>query len=160
MSDPSPLNERNFESAPVDKGASALDQTISVELLRARIREVSKELEHPQSGLEKLSKNPLVGIVVGFLLTWGIGTILTNNYKEAREASERKTQIAERNAREASEKDKQTAEKRRELNIRGVDELSRIIYDRRTATMMLSSSLLRNAPLAERNGRLTMTLLS
>jgi hypothetical protein len=49
----------------------------------------------------------------------------------------------------AIERDNQTAEKRRDLNVRGVNELSRIMYGRRTATAMLASSLFRNAPLAE-----------
>jgi hypothetical protein len=136
MSNSSPLDEYHSELVPVDKGAgvSPLDQTITDELLRGRIRRASKQAEHPQSALEKLSKNPLFGIVVGFLLTWGVGTILTNNYRDAREASE---------------KDKQSIEKRRDLNVRGVNELSRIMYERRTATVMLASSLFRNAPLAE-----------
>jgi hypothetical protein len=75
-----------------------------------------------------------MSVILGFALTWGIGTILTDNYKNAQLANQRSIQAAER---------------RRDLNIHGVNELSRLMYERRIRAELLFYSLLRHAPLAE-----------
>jgi hypothetical protein len=78
----------------------------------------------------KLSRHPLVAIVVGFLLTGIAGTWLSNFYSERQIERDRFEQITE--ARRAA-----------------LQEFATLIYHRLTRAQMLASSLRRSAPLEE-----------
>lgn len=108
------------------------DKMISDEGLRLRIRKIIPEQK--QSGLEKLSRHPLTTLVIGFLLTWGIGGLLTDKLKASNLENQRKSdQIREK----------------RENGLLAISKITELMYDRYTVSTLLASSLKRKAPLEE-----------
>ncbi len=108
--------------------SESLDHLISDECLRLRIRKVIEE--KPESKIERYSKHPLVTLLFGFLLTWYVGGILTDHYKEAQ-----------------LDKDRSLAaiQARREAGIKAVSEFSQLVYERRVRTELLASALSRRS---------------
>ncbi len=65
-----------------------LDGLISDERLRGRVRRIIDE-RPPEPAWERLSKHPVVTLVLGFMLTWGVGTLLTKSWEQAQLETQR-----------------------------------------------------------------------
>jgi len=99
------------------------------------MRAASDEKPQQQSSRwERISTNPLTAVVVGFFLTWALGTLLTDHWKE-------------RDARYQRALDKQRETEESEL--KALDQLSGMIYDRITSADLLESALQGRWPLRE-----------
>lgn len=82
----------------------------------------------------RLLRHPLLHLVVGFLLTWLVGTVLTGYWKDKQLRNDR-----------ALENDRLRAA----ANFQSIQQLSELMYERRTRAEMLASALRRNWPLEE-----------
>lgn len=109
------------------------EQVVQDEVLRSRVREIIGE-PAPVSRFERWSKHPLLTLFVGFGLTWGVGTLLTNHINEEREERERAVQ--EERA-------------RIESKLNALRDYARLIYGRQTQASMLRAAIARDAPDAE-----------
>lgn len=109
-----------------------IDGIISDEDLRLRIRKIIPEQK--QSSLEKLSRHPLFALFVGFLLTWGIGGLLTDKLKSDQLENERKLE---------------QVKSKRENGILAINEITGLMYSRYAASTLLASSIKRKAPIEE-----------
>jgi hypothetical protein len=107
-----------------------VESVIDDEVLRQRIRKIMGEPK-PETGWARLLKHPLFTLFIGFLLTWGVGTMLTGQMARAREAEE------QRAAR---------ARARTEGSLKAVLEVSRAVDDRYVRAEMLLASLSRGEP--------------
>jgi hypothetical protein len=101
-----------------------LDDLIADETLRFRIRQIIPER---QEGLiTRISTNPLTATIIGFLLTWGIGTLLTDKLKTK--------QLENAKALDESK----AAREKAKTAIYGIAEL---MFNRYTTATLLASSL-------------------
>jgi hypothetical protein len=105
------------------------DAVIEDEVIRAKVRRLIDE-KRPESRLAAFARHPLVLSLVGFLLTWGVGTLLTDNIKAGQLERDR-----------ALEADRA----RRTASIQAVNVLSSLIYDRRTRAELVLSAARRGA---------------
>jgi hypothetical protein len=108
-----------------------IDQLISDEVLRARIRRIADA--PPSKPLwERVTTNPLLIVVLSFALTWGVGTLLTNSWEQSRLDSQR------------------VIEKEREDNaarISAFNEFFGILYEHNARAFLFEQALSRDAPL-------------
>jgi hypothetical protein len=109
--------------------AAAVDD----ELIRHRVR---KLIEKPSSTSfwTAFSKNPLVQIVIGFLLTGFLSNYITKRWSEEQQERERIRDL-------------------RELHVRSIERLSQIFTERRTAAGMLRSALASEMPVNDLRAR-------
>ncbi|AMM52432.1 hypothetical protein TH61_16270 [Rufibacter sp. DG15C] len=109
-----------------------LDEIISDEEIRQRVRQMFGEPK--QSKIDKLSRHPLATMFVGFLLTWGIGGILTGKISAYQLENQKKIE---------------QVKVKREEGLKAIKEITELMYTRYTVSVLLASSLKRNAPLEE-----------
>lgn len=108
------------------------DPIITDELLRRRIR---KLIDEPTpSRWEKLSANPLLLLVVGFILTTLVGNLLTSWYS-SRQLDQ--------------QKNIEQIKAKQEAGLSAISKISELMYERYTTAMFLASALKRDAPLEE-----------
>ncbi|GAB4021339.1 hypothetical protein [Spirosoma koreense] len=109
-----------------------LNRLIRDEELRRRVRKIVEEPK--QSRWEKWSAHPITLLLLGFLLTWGVGDILTNSIKRGElETQKRLEQI----------------KAKQESGLAAVTKISELMYERYTTASFLASSLKRKAGLEE-----------
>jgi hypothetical protein len=123
----------HLDSSKSDGMSASVDATISDETLRARVRGLL-EARPPESRIAAALKHPLLLSLVGFMLTWGVGTLLTDNIKAGQIQRDR-----------ALEDDRA----RRAASIQAVNTLSALIYDRRTRAELVLSAARRGVLLPE-----------
>jgi hypothetical protein len=109
------------------------EEIVDDELIRERVRRVIAE-PRSRPSWSQAAKHPLVTLVVGFLLTWGVGTLLTGRISQARLAREQASARARAEA---------------EASAAAIKELSRVIDERYSRAEMLYASLARGAVLAD-----------
>jgi len=128
----SPGPRAEADEGPRDRA----DAIILDEELRIRIR---KLLEEPArvSPWSKLAKHPLTSLFLGFLLTWGVGTLLTNKWERARAESQERAERA-RLAYAAR------------LSVLG--EFFGILFEHTAQAFLVETALARDAPAAELAG--------
>ena len=113
------------------------ERIITDEVIRVKVRRLT-EAKPKESGLAAFARHPLVLSVVGFLLTWGVGTLLTDRIKSGQLERDR-----------ALEADRA----RRAASIQAVNSLSALIYDRRTRAELVLSAARRGAATGEITAR-------
>jgi hypothetical protein len=109
---------------------STSDQVIPDEILRSRIRALIDE-KPPESAFYKFLRHPLVVSGFSFILTGLIGWALTTRYEAKQHAAETQRDIQ--------------AQSRLAL-LRGVEDLSQLMYSRQTRASLLYAALNRDAP--------------
>ncbi len=122
-----------------------IENIIKDEELRLRIRQIIPEQK--QSKFEKLTRHPLTTLIIGFLLTWGIGGMLTEQLKLNNLENDRK--LAAINA-------------KRENGKLAITKITNLMYNRYTASTLLASALKRKASpeeLKERKKNMMMFIL-
>lgn len=101
-----------------------IDKVISDEELRNRINKLIQNKK--QTLVEKLSKNPLVLLLFGFLFTSIIGTYVSHKIQEESKIEHREIE-------------------NRKLSLESVSQITDLIYERINASALLNSSLRREA---------------
>jgi len=114
--------------AEVDK----VDDVISDVALRRRIEKLITNSK--ESKWDKFSKHPITMLLLGFLLTWGVGGLLTDHIKKAQLDNEKKLE---------------QIKTKREASMATISKISELMYERYAAASFLASSLKRRAPLEE-----------
>ncbi|MEX2570507.1 MAG: hypothetical protein WD737_04325 [Gemmatimonadota bacterium] len=106
---------------------------IDDELIRRRVRQIA-DAKPPEPRWQALSKHPLVTIFFGFVLTWTVGTLLTDQINEQRRET---AQAAER------------ARVRNEASAEAVASYARLLSEQQVRASMLLSALERSSRIEE-----------
>lgn len=136
MTDKSPPSDGSVLPETIAHRVMTSEQWIDEEILRARVRNALER--QSASRFERLSRHPLAPIIIGFLLTWLLGTLLTDHWKQAQ-------------LRNQARLEQERA--RREVNLGAIERLSNLIYSRRTAAELLASALRQRWPEADLRAR-------
>jgi len=122
MKNPPPGDSPSVTTNLTESPSSTLD-ILSDEALRSRIRKI---IEEPRAlpAWERLSKNPLTAVLIGFLLTGVIGALLTYHFN-----GKLKTLELERNA-EQRKSEAERNERIRQLENQRVDDRQTLANER------------------------------
>jgi hypothetical protein len=132
-------NARPEDEAIADELArKKMREVVGDELLRKQIREAAENKKEGQ--LERITKNPMVSVVAGFLLTGVIGALLVSYLEASRQKAERRA---------AEDQVRYTA------SVSAIHEFTKLVYERRERTALLYSALKRDASDAEITDRKT-----
>lgn len=116
-----------------------VDVLIRDEVLRRRIRVLLDE--PPKSKWDSISRHPLTALLLGFFLTWFVGTVLTNAYTERRQQEQKRQESLRLDQAQALDRlrAKQAAAA---LALR---QITVLLYERYTTATLLASALKRQA---------------
>jgi hypothetical protein len=118
---------------PSERPSATVEVLIDDEIIRERVRRIMGK-PPPTPWWSQLSRHPIFALVLGFFLTWGVGTLLTGQINREREEREAR---AERNRLQT------------ETSMQAIRELSQLLDARNTRADMFLSSLRRNAAASE-----------